>query len=416
MKPCSVFYPTLLCLFFSLFASAQKNFQDGFLVLPSNDTLRGQIDYREWTTTPRKISFLDTRTGRTTVYGPEDLRSFYVSGDYYASLSVRIYPYTFDPVVAGSDDFSDRPYEVQVFMRYLTGDRLELYHYADTTGVSYFFSRRKGAPADQLRVITRKIETTEKTGFVFDEVYRSQLAALMADCEALRKNIGRVSYKEGALRQLFFAYNNCGKDTVEKSTVHAGRRLFFTPVIGYLNSRISLGAGSPPWSQMQFPAYNTFSGGAGMLYILPRQRQQLAILTDLLYNHFHSHSNFGRANDYLTDDVTLDYNTWNLDLQFRYRFPTGYIRPFLEGGFSNSLVTGNKSIRHEHDVVGDRNDYYSFLGDGFQKYWIGWVAGAGVSAGRASLEFRASRGPGISSINGIAAPATNFYFLISYAL
>ena len=416
MKPNSVLYPTLLCIFFSLFATAQKNFQDGFLILPNNDTLRGQIDYREWNISPRKISFLDKHTGRTTDYTPAELQAFVVNGETYASFKVRIYPYTYDPILAGSENFSDQPYEKEVFMYYLTGKRLELYKYVDTTEISYYFTRRRGENAGQLRIVTRKVETENKEGFTFDEVYKDQLTVLMADCNAVSGQITRVPYKEAPLRKLFFSYNNCGKDTVDHQTVRTGRSVFFLPIIGFLNSKVGFSASSRPWQGMMFPSYNTLTGGVGALFILPRRRQQQSILADLLYNHFQAHSNTTRANDYLTDDATLNYNAWNLNLQFRYRFPTGNIRPFLQVGFSNTLITGNKSIRHEHDDIGDTNDYRPFLDDGFRKYWVGWVAGAGIMAGRFCIEGRASGGPGISSFSSTSSPVTNLYFLLSYAL
>jgi len=203
---------------------------------------------------------------------------------------------------------------------------------------------------------------------------------------------------------------------VDHQTVRTGRSVFFLPIIGFLNSNVGFSASSRPWQGMMFPSYNTLTGGVGALFILPRRRQQQSILADLLYNHFQAHSNTTRANDYLTDDATLNYNAWNLNLQFRYRFPTGNIRPFLQVGFSNTLITGNKSIRHEHDDIGDTNDYRPFLDDGFRKYWVGWVAGAGIMAGRFCIEGRASGGPGISSFSSTSSPVTNLYFLLSYAL
>jgi hypothetical protein len=57
-------------------ATAQQDFQSGYIVHAPTDTLHGQIDYRDWVANPRQITFLDGRTGKKSEYGPQDISAF----------------------------------------------------------------------------------------------------------------------------------------------------------------------------------------------------------------------------------------------------------------------------------------------------------------------------------------------------
>ena len=128
-----------ICLIFSLSTAAQRNFQPGYVVLRSGDTLRGQIDFREWGVSPRNIIFQRTQAGPNTIYAPSDLLSFSVAGEMYAGYTVRIYPLSLDPVVVVSEGFSSTPYEKSIFMRMIAGGMLNLYYFKDSTSTEYYF-------------------------------------------------------------------------------------------------------------------------------------------------------------------------------------------------------------------------------------------------------------------------------------
>jgi hypothetical protein len=410
----------LSCLFILSSGKAQSNFRNGYIVLQNKDTLRGKIDFREWDITPKNIVFLDTNSGKRSTYDANQLSAFQAAGESYHSFSVRIFPYSLDPVTVINEKFNTDPYDKVVFLRWITGGRLNLYLYKDSASVSYYFAVDATGHAAQLRIISRSATEKGETGAVFDNVYKNQLVGLMADCEAVAGKIDRTSYTETPLRKLFFAYNNCGKDTVERKEKDSGRHVLFLPMIGYANTRARFNSPLYLVGKFSFPAYSTFTGGVGVLFVLPRNQGRFSILTDVLYQHIHSQSNVYRENYFQTDNGVLNYNTWDLDIQFRYRFPTGKVRPFIQAGLANSFIAGNKSQQNTIDAgsgtAGNTTMSEPLLGNSLKSYSPGWVAGAGIQAGRFSLEARIMKSPGMSDLSQIGSSVTNFYFLAAFAL
>ncbi len=65
----------------------------------------------------------------------------------------------------------------------------------------------------------------------------------------------------------------------------------------------------------------------------------------------------------------------------------------------------------------DNSDQFSpILEQGFRTYWIGFLAGAGVTVARWGAEARMARSAGPSELSSTTSPVTNFYFLVSYSL
>jgi len=83
MHPSLRLYCLAAGLLLSLSSLAQKNFQNGYVILRSKDTLQGQIDYREWDVNPHSIVFRDAR-GSISEYTPDALAGFAVNGENYS--------------------------------------------------------------------------------------------------------------------------------------------------------------------------------------------------------------------------------------------------------------------------------------------------------------------------------------------
>ena len=406
-------------LLLTLSAHAQKNFQDGYVIRKNGDTLKGQIDYKEWTTNPRSISFQEAGTGKITVWSPEDLRAFFVGGEKYSSTLVQVYPYSRDVAVFTSSFFDPAPYQKTVFLRSITEGKISLYGYIDSiSGANYFFiSLPDGGAPRQLRLISDTVDVNGHNMFQLRETYKDQLSVDLADCKAVSRSVRRTPYEEGALRKLIFSYNHCGVDTVEKREAGGkGIMVRITPMAGYSISKARFTGNTAITPQAGFPAYGSLTGGLGVLFILPKNRQQFAILTDVLYQHFYSKSGLYRTGTYLTNDGVLDYNQVKLDLQFRYRYPAGRVRPFVQAGISNNIVTGNKNYMDTYDQLGNTTQQSPFLGGDFRTYALGLLAGIGVEAGRFSLECRFESGSGFSDATSVGSSITSGSLLLGFRL
>ena len=410
--------PTPILLFFSFFllhtsAFSQESYQDGYIVIAKGDTIRGLIDFRDWLVNPVSVNFQRARTGERASYGPQDLAGFFVNGEVYRSYRVRVYPYSRNPVTVLSPEWHGDPYDSLVFLRLITRGRLNLYSYRNRADVTYFFLQSSSATPEQLRVSNRIIEKNGENSMETDELYRFQLADWLADCPKTAERPVNVAYTESALRKLIFTYDNCGKDTVEQEPTRIGDKgISVTPMIGYFHSALHVSQ----QNLTNWPAYSGVTGGLGIQALLPRTRGQFGFLADILFSHFYSQSGTYQVNDFTTENGVFDFNKLSLDLQFRYFYPAGRVRPFLGVGLSNTLLFSNKSTHYQHDVISGQNSPLPIFGldGGIRTYQIGFLGEAGIAAGRWTLEARYEATSGLS--NGGEATFGNFYIVTGFRL
>ena len=86
----------LICFYCSY---SQSNFSDAVLFKSNGDSIKGQIDYRNWKLNPGIIIF-NQDGGATQEFKPTDLKAFYVvpNQEYYVSEEVEVDQRAGDPV------------------------------------------------------------------------------------------------------------------------------------------------------------------------------------------------------------------------------------------------------------------------------------------------------------------------------
>jgi hypothetical protein len=407
----------LLPIFIALSLSlhAQKNFQPGYVILKNGDSLRGQIDNRDWSINPRSIHFRPDES-QTRDYTTADLQGFGVGGDEYKSGTAKLYPYSTDVAVLTSEQYNPAPYEKTVFFRGLVKGRLNLYFYKDSTNVDYFFVGRADGGLQQLRLTSTVYERNGLEQYSLTEVYKNQLTALMNDCTPSARHITRTGYNETALRMLVFSYDHCGEDTAENRMANRNGRLHLYPVMGYFNNQVSIKSTAYDMSQVRFSSYGSVAAGAGLIYTQARNREQFSFGAELLFHHMSSQSPRFSENNFTSIDDRLDYNILDLNLLFRYTYPRGRVRPFIEMGLANSVVFSNTSTRSEYDNFDNSVVRSPFLQGAFQTYQPALLLGAGIRAARWNLEGRLAKSHGMSDREDVSSPTTTLYFLVSYWL
>ncbi len=408
-------YRTLFFMIGSLLTlavTAQENFQNGYIVLHQKDTVRGEIDYREWVASPRQIDFLDAQTGRKTTYRPGDITAFFVSGDIYRSYAIHVAPYINGNLDLTDEDSAAAAYDTTGFLRLITGGKVSLYLYRDKTDLPFYFIQRETDVPEQLVIRTTMVERDGHRNLQQEDLYKYQLGRYLRDCPGIADVKRSMDYTEKTLRKLVFAYNNCGKDTVEHKAGTAGRKqsVFFMPVVGFIHARVRV-TGQLYEAQMSWPTYNGPIGGVGMLVVLPRGREQYSFLFNALYNHFESHGNALNLGYGLNIRSTFDLEQAQLDVQFRYRYPEGKVRPFVNFGIGELAELSNKSteavnVQAPTAIFGDASYMH--------KVQTVLIGGAGVQAGRFSVEARIEASDGMTTIDGTGATMTHFYLLCGF--
>jgi hypothetical protein len=395
-----------LCVF------AQKNFIAGFVVTRNKDTLRGQIDFRDWDRNPGRIVFHEGENGTAMEYSAPDLAAFCAGDHRYESYTVHVFPYSNNPEELSSEQGLSAPYDTTIFLRVLTTGKVTLWEDRADAHTSYYFVSGKGGNPEQLRVITRISTVDGLTKYDQVAQYRNQLRFLLQDCEKTAGRIDRTEYQAGSLEKLIFAYNNCGRDTVEKRP-NRGKILLF-PIVGFTSSTLRF-KGNDLAAYEHYKASPGLFAGAGALFIVPRNREKLSFLADLGWQHLHSVSD-PITDIYSTNTGYIDYSLVKLDILFRYRYPAGGIRPFVEGGISNGLALGLNCYQRSIDRMGNFTYTEPMLGGSLRKHQEGWLLGAGIGGKRWTFEGRFESSSGISELTDVESPVKTWNLLVSYVL
>jgi hypothetical protein len=418
MTPIRRTFLSLLCYAFFLTAAGQENFLDGYVVLRSKDTIRGQIDFRDWNANPYQITFQEARTAKKTSFKADELTAFFVSGETYRSYTVTIYPYSLD-VEMLSNDFKDTPYDSVAFLRLLLPGKLSLYSYADRQEGHYFFVQRPDERPEQLRIRSSVVDNNGLKALDRVNVYIDQLRSLVYDCPGLSGKTSGLPYTESAIRKLLFSYDHCGKDTVE-SVAHGGESAVrFEPLVGFIHTSFHV-TGDVDAAKMSWPADNSISIGIGAHISLPRSRQQFSFLIDALYNRLYSKSSAYMPNGFTTEMGYIDLQLLQNDVLFRYQYPAGKVRPFAEAGIANIFVIKDKSYMGDQETgetTITRSSLFSlFTGsNGVPSYIFGLTGGAGVQIGRFSIEARIRYASGLSEAEDVSAPITSVSVLAGWS-
>jgi hypothetical protein len=129
---------------------AQTNYQPGYIVKTTGDTVKGYIDYREWDQTPTSIKFSLNKSGSSIQrFNPGDVSGFGIYGmEKYISYSGNI--------SADRNKFPDIPgnldttkVQATLFLKVIVeGNHLSLYSQTDETKIRFFIAESKALPVE----------------------------------------------------------------------------------------------------------------------------------------------------------------------------------------------------------------------------------------------------------------------------
>lgn len=169
-------YTLLIMAFLSpLLSKAQSNYKPGYVVNLKGDTLKGFIDYHEWSKNPREFSFKsDINSTTSENYSISNALSFAVNGfehyqRYYVSISQDRTEISQLTVGVDTTTLKDT-----VFLRIITtGKNLTLFTFKDAIKVRFFAAERNNDPVEL--ILHLYFDTDQKSKIVNSTGYRRQL-------------------------------------------------------------------------------------------------------------------------------------------------------------------------------------------------------------------------------------------------
>jgi hypothetical protein len=141
---------TLLIFISPFFLFAQTNYQPGYVVKNTGDTLKGYINYKDWSRTPKTIEFKHSKADRQSIqFDAVNIKAFGMDG-------LETYIGYVGLVSMDKNKFPDIPSEEDttvardaIFLKQLaTGPHLTLYYNDDAIKTRYFIAEANNKPVE----------------------------------------------------------------------------------------------------------------------------------------------------------------------------------------------------------------------------------------------------------------------------
>lgn len=413
------FFPAYILL--SPTASAQKNFEPGYIVNAANDTVRGSIEYLNWSKNPEKINFKTNGAEAEKQLGLEDVSSFSVHDEQYVRAYVNVDE---SPYKTGELSTSPIPQSRPdtVFLRVIAEGPKSLYFLKDGEGREHFFIK-KNDKYDWLTTFRYQYYQNGQTGIVVVDSYKQQLAEYFEDCKALDGKTSGLNYSQKSINRLFeIYYEQCAPNKAVKVAKAESLGLEFGVVAGVSSTKIKLsGASAPLLFKGNLPASTQAAGGLFLNLILPRTQKRISVYNELFLS---SYKTVSRSETYVSEqdhsytDFGLGYTYLKLNNMARYTVPVGTGFLFINGGISNGFVLSEKNYKKTETY------FYSVQGAVSQtkainetrKYEQGFLLGIGGTVKNLSLEIRMEKSNGVSPYNHLKTGVTRYFALLSYRI
>ncbi len=214
---------SLLCMCTPKTMVAQKtpfyNFVPGYILQPNGDTLKGQIDYGEWSETPKWVRFRTDNQSEGKKYEMSDMNGFGILSpriEHYIKARILYY----DEPLSGADmttydnlrviNADPQLNQDTVFLWTLAKGTVNLYEWENPKQKRYHYFIEKGQSGIK-ELVTRNvlIKNYNQRMSVKIEAYRQQLTNLFSDCPKLEKDIKNLFFSRSHIVALISKYNNC---------------------------------------------------------------------------------------------------------------------------------------------------------------------------------------------------------------
>ncbi len=373
----------MVCLYLRL--SAQQNFISGYVITHEGDTLRGHIDYQQWTNSPAEFGFKPFGSDEIKILKPTDLQYFYVEkpNELYGSVTTTITSRSSKYATLSSSEvilFSG-------FARVLLEGHVSLYMIR-FKNLTYYILR---LPDNSFKELTlKRIAVTQNgiTSIRDFHVYRNYLKEFEKDCESLAGLSERLKYSEKDFILFVSNYNNCHSanyvvvSTLQKKIVATKGIMLSVNNSQYVisDSYSEVGAGQ------KVKGYG-FTAGVSLLAGYPHGRWGLSV--DFLYKFLRLENN---VNFYKVFAQYEGFNKFNMDLlkltaQVRHTSVSGKVRPYIGGGITASVPLRSEAVAHYRRIDLSNPETKIFKGKGE----MGFVFEGGLKVKKGELGLRTER-------------------------
>ena len=349
-------YIILQLFLISHLSFSQSFFTPGYIILKNqNDTIRGQIDDRNWAINPKEILF-KSENSESSIYKIKELKAFGIFGkDHYQVKKVDLdtTPLNLQDLLKSSKMIFSK--DTTLALRIFIKANVSLLFLLDATSKSHYFYSTGNETVELLfHQYLREKSSTDL--LVSNPIYRTQLENLFSKCSK-KISTKNIEYDQKSMINKFIEFNNC---LGSSSTCYVKTKLDM-PKIGF---GVSVGEMiGKAYHYSQNPSGNDFKYLGSNIYSSP-----LLGINSTIY----SRRNHG--NEMFTFELMYQpLKIWNLDksafvgrnakylgiLYKKRKDTSNKVRPYLGGGLnlcfysngsnrlgSNQLFGGSKSTNY----------------------------------------------------------------------
>lgn len=380
----------LFCIILCLSAFSQENFVQGYIVRTNGDTIRGEVDYRNWRINPGKVQFKKSGQAAAGTYTAKEIKSFYAAGDFYygAVVEAEKSPRT-TMNLDGNPEFIIAM-DTTFLHALITGEK-SLFHYIDADDRENFYIGN-GAGFELLKYKVYLISSHGISKKQSRKHFVGQLMNYFSACEGFQKNAAKVQYTKKSLLKAFeqcYVPKSEGDSYIQQDT-KARLDVAMLGGASYAKlSRESLSASVDPVL------------GLSLNVVIPRNFEKWSLENNILLTRFaaegsYSETHMGRYTRYDTDIELTSVKLYHL---LRYTTRQQNIRYFGSAGFLHGYSFASRNETRVYSEFGP--DSYTRKGPAFpsNEVSVGYAIGVGGVYDKCSLQLRYESTKGIIAFN-----------------
>jgi len=410
-----------LGLSFSMLVSSQENFVSGYIITINGDTLKGSIDYRNWTKNPTQIRFKGDSSSEILKCKPTQISAFGALDEIYKSAVVKVDSSNTKDRMSNSPAFEFRT--DTVFLQTLFQGSKSLYYYKDRFDQSNFYIFNDS----QYELLAfKKFLQTDKDQHEFEGMNRrfvGQLRLYLQDCPGIETKLKGLVYDNKNLQKIFQYYYDKTQPKTHISRTNEKIRAEFGVVggVSMIDLKFTTGLTSTTFNYVTKATFKnqlSLAGGVFMNLVFPRNNGKWSIYNELFcssdvtssfYNDYHSATYYQKAN------MNIGGYYLKMNNMIRYKYPVKSIFCFVNAGMSNGYAIKAVNTNDVETQFDSSNTIeHKKVLDESTNYEQALLFGLGVIDKKISLEFRFEGGTGMSAYPLLSSNAHRFSLLVGY--
>jgi len=408
----------------SLFS--QENFLKGYIIIQNGDTVRGFIDYRNWSKNPQKINFKTTVKDEPQFFSPLEIKEFVVKDEIYKGAIVKVENSNIK-TLSNTLTLSFRT--DTVFLQAFFQGPKSLYYYKDNFDQDNFYIYNNS----QFELLEfKKYIKMDEAGHEFlltNKRFIGQLRFYLNDCPDIDSKLKQFPYEPKSMTNLFKYYYSKMKTEKFTTRTHETIKTEFGVVIGinmidlrFLTNK----AVFDPLPKAKFDNSISPIGGLSVNFVLPRNNGKWSIYNELIYSRYNTnavYNKFTSNENYEIHHYNADYSYAKINNMVRYKYPIGKMNVFANAGVSYGLIVAemnSDSINRRYNgtstsfvqkLIANSPSDNSFNS---KKIELGFLVGLGANYKNIFTELRLEAGTGFSPYLALNITATRYIFLVGY--